>query len=332
MKLVWRQVIADEQAAAAAKHQGTPSANSGAGLSSPEAPLTEPSPRPPVSPAAAGAAPIVSTGAAIAWHTPQQPEQAGPASLNPTGSGSDAADAVQPGVEALADMPLHSPTPASVASTVPDEPSEDHPQPSQSVVDQHGGHGARGLATEDARSAEGLAAAQQAAAAAGTPATPRQVSEPGGTPASFAGTRPSQTRHSRLLHMTPQANAMAAGSYASPGRSPSRPSRQSMSPSDAARRSSLNVTGAVLSAANSGPSAWRGGPLNTTQLVKRAHYQPAGRPEAWAACSFSISSHTRYSQLLPSARSYTALHDLQGTVPGSVRQRADQSWSRLCRA
>ena len=283
-----QQVIADEQAAAAVKHQGTPSAKSGAGFSSPEAPLTEPSPRPPVSPAAAGAAPIVSTGAAIAWHTPQQPEQAEPASPNLAGTGSGAAVALQPGVEAPSDMPSHRPTPASVASTVPDEPSEDNPQPSQSVADQHDGHGARGMAAEDARSAEELAALRQAAAAAGTPATPRQVSEPSGTPASFAGTRPSQIRHSRLLHMTPQANAMAAGSYASPGRSRSRPSRQSTSPSDAARRSSLNVTGAVLSAANSGPSAWRGDPLNTSQLVKRAHYQPAGRPEAWAACSFSI--------------------------------------------
>ena len=262
-------MIADEQAAAAAKHQGTPSAASGANLSSPEPPPTEPSPRPPVSPAAAGAAPIVSTGAAIAWHTPQQPEQAEPEPQGPAVPGSDVAAAEQVAPQTSPDMPSHSPTPASQATTVPDAPSEDNLlQPSQAVADQVALR-ARGQAAEEVRSAEGLAAVQQAAAAAsGTPATPRQVSS--STPASFVGTRPSQSRHGRLLHMTPQANAMAAGSYASPGRSRSRASRHSTSPSDATRCSGENDSGAVPAAANSGansgPPAWQGASCYISRL------------------------------------------------------------------
>ena len=248
-------MIADEQASLAAKHRVSQAgACDGVSSSPEEAPLTEPSPRPPVSPSAAGAAPIVSTGAAIAWHTPQQPSPARPGSSGPV-------TAEAPHSVAKASSSTMPPVPPSEASTVPEVAVGADPSPSENWVDQHAAGG--GVTTTAAGGAEVPSSEQQAAAAEGTPATPRRVPAHGGTPASVTGTRPSQLRHSRLLHMTPQANAMAAGSYASPGRSRSRPpGHGASSPSDAARRSSGSPSGAGL-------AAWRAGARHS--ICSRGH-------------------------------------------------------------
>lgn len=254
----WRQAIADEQAKLATERRGS---QARAVISSPEASLTEPSPRPSVSTSAAGAAPIVSTGAAIAWHTPQSTSgRAGatPSEPGSLGPGTATADGTRAAAKGAADTPSQA-APVSEPSIVPDVLVEADPRPlaggSAALQDAHSarsGNTARG-----ADGAKGVTAGMQAAAAEGTPVTPRRMPVHSGTSASATGTRPSQLRHSRLLSMTPQANAMATGSYASPGRSRSWPSAQSTSPSDAARRGSGNNIGAGLAATTTGP-AWQG--------------------------------------------------------------------------